>query len=194
LRTNAIGKLLALFVLLLISKDSHAKDFRVEDAFAGYSLLHGDLQKDASGWEVSGGHYLQQWLSLHADFDAHHQSSAGSQRHQHDFLFGPQFSHRTDHFTLFAHALSGVTHVSGSLGKETGFGTVAGGGIDYDASPVIAIRLVQVDYHTAHLFGTFQNDARSSFGVVFRLIGIADPPPLLPPPPDRRPIARSSPR
>lgn len=181
-----------MYVLLLFSKGSYADDFRVADVFLGYSLLHGDLQKHASGWEVSGGGYFKQWLSICADFDAHHQSSVGSQRHQHDFLFGPQFSHRTDHFTLFAHSLSGFAHVSGSLGKETGFGTVAGGGIDYDANPVIAIRLAQVDYHTAHLFGTFQNDARFSFGIVIRLVGIADPPRRLPPPPDRRPTERPS--
>lgn len=191
MRTNVIGKL-ALFVLLLISTASHAQDFRVGDVFVGYSLLHGDLQGHASGWEVSGGYYLQQWFSFHADFDAHHQSSAGSQRHQHDFLFGPQFSYRTDHFTLFAHSLSGVTHVSGNLGKETGFGTLVGGGVDYDANPFIAIRLAQVDYHTAHLFGAFQNDVRISFGFIFHLIGIAEPARRPPPQPDKKPTGASS--
>lgn len=185
MKIKLISKLIALSVFLTVSIALHAEDFRVADVFASYSLLHGDLQKHASGWEASGGIYLQDWLSVHVDFDAHHQTSADSQRHQHDFLFGPQFSHRTNHFTLFAHSLAGITHVSGNLGKETGFGTVAGGGIDWDGNPVIAIRLIQADYHTAHLFGTFQNDARLSFGIVFHIVGFGDPA-LHPPPPDQK--------
>src|SRR5215472_3113327 len=86
-------------------KRATADDFRVADVFAGYSLLHGDLQKKASGWELSAGGYLKQWLSLNLDLDAHHQSAAGSLRHTHNVLFGPQFSHRTNRFTLFAHTL-----------------------------------------------------------------------------------------
>jgi hypothetical protein len=95
----------ALLIFFSISIHLHAEEYRLGEIFAGYSLLHGDLQKRASGWEISGGAYFNRWFSLHADFDAHHQSAAGSLRHQHDFLFGPQFSHRTGNFTLFAHAL-----------------------------------------------------------------------------------------
>lgn len=175
------------FLLILIPMGLHADDFRVADVFLGYSLLHGDLQKHASGWEISGGGYFKQWLSLHADFDAHHQSSAGSHRHQHDFLFGPQFSHRTSQFTFFAHTLAGVCHTSGDPGSETGFASVAGGGIDWDFSPALAFRFVQADYHAAHLFGAFQHQARFSFGIVFHLIGWADPPRRIPPPPNKKP-------
>lgn len=179
------------FLLLLMPTGLHADDFRVADVFLGYSLLHGDLQKHASGWEISGGGYFKQWLSLHANFDAHHQSSARSQRHQHDFLFGPQFSHRTSQFTFFAHTLAGLSHISGSNGTQTVFGCVAGGGIDWDYNPVIAFRLAQVDFHASHFFGAFQNDARFSFGIVFRAIGFADPP-RIPPPPDKNRLKQVS--
>jgi hypothetical protein len=190
LRTNVISKPFALFVLLLISTGSHAKDFRVADVFAGYSLLHGDLQKHSSGWEVSGGYYFQQWLSLHADFDAHYQSSAGSQRHQHNFLFGPEFSHRTSQFTLFAHVLAGGSHTDGSLGTATGFASALGGGIDWDHDPFLSLRLGQVDFLSTHLFGAFQHQARFSFGVVFRLAGFRDPPRRIPPPPERKDLCK----
>lgn len=175
------------FLLILMPMSLHADDFRVADVFLGYSLLHGDLQKHASGWEISGGGYLKQWLSLNADFDAHHQSSPSSVRHLHDFLFGPQFSYRTSHFTLFAHALAGACHTSGSLGSETGFASVAGGGIDWDINPALAFRFVQADYHTTHLFGGFQHQARFSFGIVLRVVGWADPPRRIPPRPDQKP-------
>jgi hypothetical protein len=179
---------LAFALLLVMPVALHADDFRVAEVFAGYSLFQGDLQNHASGWEVSGGGYLKQWLSLHADFDAHHQSSAGNQRHQHDFLFGPQFSHRTDRFTLFAHTLAGGCHTSGTLSDQTGFAAVTGGGIDWDISPTIGLRVAQVDYHAAHLFGTFQNDARFSFGIVFHLVEFRDPARPAPPPPDKKPF------
>jgi hypothetical protein len=174
---------------LLVSIRLSAEEHRLGEIFAGYSMLHGDLQKNASGWELSAGKNFNNWLSLHADFDAHHQSSAASQRHQHDFLFGPQFSRRTNHFTLFAHTLAGVSHATGIPGTQTGFGSVAGGGVDWDYNPAIAFRFAQVDYHTTYLFSGFQNDARFSFGVVFHLIGFGDPARPAPPP-DKKPSCR----
>lgn len=76
------------FVLssFVLSIHASAEDVRIEEAFVGYSLLHGDLQNKASGWEFSAGKNFTQWFSLHADFDAHHQSAFGSVRHEHDIL------------------------------------------------------------------------------------------------------------
>jgi hypothetical protein len=199
LKTNRAAKFAVLSIFFLfIPLRLHADDFRLAEVFAGYSLLHGNLQKSASGWELSAGKNLNQWLSLHVDFDGHYQSSAGSQRHTHDFLFGPQFSYRTNsnHFTLFAHALGGACHASGSLGSETGFASVAGGGFDWDYNPVLSLRIAQVDYHTAHLLGAMQNDARFSFGIVVHLVGFRDhapPAPKKPSEPNGSTGARVSP-
>src|ERR1700681_3103389 len=125
-------KIAFLIVCSSLPYNLRAEEYRLGEIFAGYSLLPGDLQQTASGWEISAGKNFNQWLSLHADFDAHHQSSPSSVRRQHDFLSGPQFSHRTNNFTLFAHALAGGCHTSGSFGGETGFASVIGGGIDWD--------------------------------------------------------------
>lgn len=111
--------LILLFVCLIPMGRVRADEIRLGEVFVGYSLLHGDLQKKAGGWELSAGKNFTQWLSLHADFDAHHQSAAGSLRHQHDILFGPQFSHRTNHFTLFAHSLAGICRATGAA-RDTG--------------------------------------------------------------------------
>lgn len=45
------------FVLssFVLSIHASAEDVRIEEAFVGYSLLHGDLQNKASGWEFSAG-------------------------------------------------------------------------------------------------------------------------------------------
>jgi hypothetical protein len=161
--------IIALLICFSISSHLRAEEYRRGEIFAGYSLLHGDLQAKASGWEVSGGKNLNQWLSLHADFDAHHQSAAGNQRHQHDFLFGPEFSHRASNFTLFAHALAGGSHTTGSLGAGTGFASAFGGGIDWDPDFLLSFRLGQVDFLSTHLFGDFQHQARFSVGVILRL-------------------------
>ena len=169
---------------LALSTCASAEEYRLGEIFAGYSLLHGDLQKRASGWELSAGKNLNQWLSLHADFDAHHQSSAGSQRHQHDFLFGPQFSHRTSHFTLFAHALAGGCRTTGSRGTETGFASAFGGGVDLDHDGIFSLRLAQVDYLNTRLFGASDHYARFSFGVVLRFMEFRDH--ARPAPPDKK--------
>jgi hypothetical protein len=166
-------KIALLLLCFSISIPLSAEEYQLGEIFAGYSLLHGDLQKSASGWEISVGKNFNQWLSLHADFDAHHQSSSASVRHQHDFLLGPQFSHRTNNFTLFAHALAGGCRTSGNLGSGTGFASVAGGGIDLDRG-FVSFRMAQIDYHNAYVFGAFQHQARFSFGIVFHLVEFRD--------------------
>jgi hypothetical protein len=87
--------IVALLIYFSISIHLRAEEYRLAEVFAGYSLLHGDLQPSASGWELSAGKNFNQWLGLYADFDAHHQSSSSTVRHQHNFVFGPQFAHRT---------------------------------------------------------------------------------------------------
>jgi hypothetical protein len=170
-----------LLICFSISSHLHGEEYRLGEIFAGYSLLHGDLQQTASGWEISGGAYFNRWFSLHADFDAHHQSSSSTVRHQHDFLFGPQFSHRASSFTLFAHALAGGIHTTGSIGAETGYASAFGGGIDWDPDFVFSFRLGQIDLLNTHLFGEFQHQARFSVGVILRLREFRDyrriPPP-----------------
>lgn len=166
---STLGKsIVVLAVMTAAFRHAGADDFRVGEIYAGYSLLHGDLQKHASGWEFSLGKNLNQAFSLHADIDAHHQSASGSLRHQHDFLLGPQFEHRTKRFTLFVHSLAGACKASGSAGSDTGFAAVAGGGVDWDLG-FWSLRLAQIDYHGANVFGRFQHDSRFSIGLVFTL-------------------------
>ena len=188
------ARVIVLFMLstLVLSIPISAKEIRIEEVFAGYSFLHGDIQKKASGWEFSAGKNVTQWFGLHADFDAHHQSALGSVRHEHDILFGPQFSHRTDQFTLFAHSLGGMSHVSGTR-SDTGFSYIAGGGLDWDHFN-LSIRLIQVDFHSANLFGQFQHEARFSTGIVFHLVGFVDPARPIPQPPPDNPPSEQKPR
>jgi hypothetical protein len=181
-----LGCLFALF----FSGSLNAEEYRLANLSANYSLLNGDLQNHASGWEISGDGYLKQWLRLQADFDAHHQSSGLGVRHEHDFLIGPELSHRIGNFTLFAHELVGACHISGSFGDNTGFASVSGGGIDWDFNTVFAFRIAQLDYHTTYAFGGFQNSMRFSVGLVLRLVEFRDHP--YPQPQEKQPDGKSN--
>lgn len=71
-----------------------------------------------------------------------------------NYLFGPRVSVNTGKLTPFAEALFGVAHItvaadiSGVTGSvsSNGFGMALGGGLDYNASKSVAIRLAKFDY------------------------------------------------
>lgn len=71
-----------------------------------------------------------------------------------NYLFGPRFSVNTGKITPFAEALFGIAHitvaadvagVTGSI-SSNGFGMALGGGLDYNASKNVSIRLAKFDY------------------------------------------------
>ncbi|HVG90134.1 MAG TPA: hypothetical protein VNB54_01475, partial [Alphaproteobacteria bacterium] len=96
---------------------------------------------------------------------------------------------RASRFTLFAHALAGGCRTTGSLGTETGFASVFGGGIDLDFDRFFSLRLAQIDFLNTRAFGDFQHQARFSFGVVFRLVEFRD---RLPRPPQNKPLPKDN--
>jgi hypothetical protein len=163
------------------------------DVFAGYSLLNGNLLHQASGWNVAlaknfGVDKGRPWFGIRGDISAYHQSVSLGHNHVHDFLAGPQIFHSFDHFTVSAHGLVGISHTGGSLGSHNGFSSAIGGALDWDINPLIAIRIAQIDYHQAQLFGGTQQNVRFSAGVVLRFIGMFDPArPAPPPPPPNEP-------
>jgi outer membrane immunogenic protein len=96
-----------------------------------------------------------------------------------DFLAGGRYTLR-NHSRLqpFGQVLLGAAHTSGSLspdqigfGAATSFATTAGGGVDVNLSPRIALRAIEADYFLTLLpNGTSdrQNNLRLSAGIVFR--------------------------
>ena len=56
-----------------------------------------------------------------------------------------------------------------AFGRLTnGFAWGLGGGLDYNASENIAIRVIQADYLRTRLSNTWFNDARLGFGIVLK--------------------------
>jgi opacity protein-like surface antigen len=88
------------------------------------------------------------------------------------YLFGPKVSMRRGPVTPFAQALFGGAHLSGGGISSNGFAMTLGGGVDWNATPHIAIRLVQAEYLMTRFSeidgNNQQNNARISTGVVFR--------------------------
>lgn len=109
------------------------------------------------------------------------------------YLFGPIIKARLNHFEPFGEVLFGVAHTNAyaniftALQNETGstfhfqgsqnpFAMAAGGGIDLKVSPVIAIRVAELDYVLTRLTNPItgtnnQNHFRYLAGVQFRFGG-----------------------
>jgi opacity protein-like surface antigen len=103
-----------------------------------------------------------------------------------NYLFGPRFSFETGKITPFVEGLFGVarTTISASASgvsasvSSNGFGMALGGGLDYNASKRVAIRLVKFDYMMHHLsynnadFGLNVSENLNNFriatGIVFK--------------------------
>jgi len=151
----------------------------------------------ANGSNFNGGsgslaYNLTPMFGVVADFGGYHWSDSGADGTAVTYLFGPKVALRHGPITPFAQALFGGIHGSGSFfdicedarvhregegcevsGSENAFAMAIGGGVDWNATAHIGIRLVQAEY----LFTNFnegagnpghQNNARISTGVVFR--------------------------
>jgi outer membrane protein OmpA-like peptidoglycan-associated protein len=190
------------------------------DLFLGYSYFgpHGSVtppdgivlpggnpryQAINAGAIGSVAYYFNRYLGLQAEIASH--PNGGNDR-LHTAMGGPivRLPVTQSHFTLFAHALGGVTKLSGpnsGFGGPTGNepysygpGFVLGGGMDYDVpywNNRFAIRLFQADYEWQHhnfgepdmakddLGGTTSlSAARLSAGIVIHFGSIVPPPPV----------------
>ena len=159
------------------------------EAFGGYSYLRVNPGQNVNGTNFNGGngslaYNLTPMLGVVADFGGYHWSNSGADATAVTYLFGPKVALRHGPITPFAQALFGGAHGSGSFfnvcngctgsGSENAFAMAIGGGVDWNATPHIGIRLIQAEY----LFTKFdeggngrpshQNNARISTGVVFR--------------------------
>ncbi|MBZ5502132.1 MAG: hypothetical protein LAN59_07790 [Acidobacteriia bacterium] len=154
-------------LLLLVSLSARAQD-KLE-MFGGYSYQRVDNSPsfNLNGWEFSGQYKWTSWLGGVADFDGHYGSPSGFSTSTHNYLFGPQVSWPA-RVSPFAHVLIGAAHVNVGGGSDTSFSTAIGGGIDARLVPGIYWRVIQGDYIYTHYFGSTQNNARLSTGIVFR--------------------------
>jgi len=180
---HRMRKTLWIFVAVLFTPlAAKAADAPKAEVFGGYSYFRANegFTLNLNGWNASITGNVNRWLGVVGDFSGHYGSESGSflvpgkaDLSSHSFLFGPRFSYRGhDRITPFAHALFGVNHARAhSFGltlKDTAFSTAIGGGFDVKLSNSFALRALQADYVMTRFGGETQNNARLSFGVVYR--------------------------
>jgi hypothetical protein len=177
-----------------------------------------------TGWNVSGAVSLNRWFSFATDFSGYYSASSASvhatetispcpscgtqiitsvdtfvRPQIHNFLFGPQVSHRSGNIRPFAQFLVGGEHAAGTRTTriattngllplpaivesahigETGFAMAFGGGLDFTLKRNLAWR-VQADYLTSQA-GLAQSHMRFSTGLIWRIRGGSAPVPSRP--------------
>lgn len=168
-------------VMLLFAGMAAAQGNPSVEIFGGYSYVRVSVSGTNVTANLNGGggsvsFNPNRWLGLVGDFGGYHGGPSDLNGDVYTYLFGPKVAFRTGKITPFVHALVGGAHVmAGSKlnagGAENAFATALGGGLDWNATSYIGIRLVQAEYllteFTDHINGR-QNNARVSAGVVFR--------------------------
>jgi outer membrane protein with beta-barrel domain len=165
-------------LIFVFSFAAHAQDSDKVEVFGGYSYLRFDNSPsfNQNGWEVSGQYKFRPWLGAVADFSGDY----GKSTHTTYFMFGPQVSWPA-RVSPFGHVLIGGAHVSSSFtevldpptvvtfsSSDTSFAVAIGGGIDAKIVGPFHWRVFQGDWIHSSVFGTSQNNARISTGIVIK--------------------------
>ena len=175
--------------LLFFGAAARAQGVSAVEVSLGYSYLHANAPPgQCNCFSMNGGSgafaaYLGHRFSAVADVGGYFQSNVvGSGRSftLETFLFGPRYSYlHSKKWTPFAQFLVGGAHGSGTLygtattsGSASSFSLSTGGGLDWNVSRHMAVRLLQAEYLMTRLPNAVknnQNDLRLTFGVVFLL-------------------------
>ncbi|HXX20254.1 MAG TPA: outer membrane beta-barrel protein [Candidatus Acidoferrum sp.] len=171
---------LLLGVTLLFAGIAGAQENPAMELFGGYSYVHltvsgTTFSTDANGGSGSVSFNPNSWLGLVGEFGGYTGGTSSINGTMYTYLFGPKVAYRARTFTPFVQALFGGAHITAgskiNAGSENAFATAIGGGLDWNATKRIAVRVVQADYLLTELtdgFNDKQNSLRISAGVVFR--------------------------
>jgi peptidoglycan-associated lipoprotein len=187
LMRRRLGPVLA--ALLLCSAAARGQGPSPVEVSLGYSYLHANAPPGQCGcFNMNGGSgafaaNLGRGFSVVADVGGYFQNnvvSSGRSFTMETFIFGPRYSFRhSKKLTPFVQYLAGGAHGSGTLygtattsGSVNGFSMSAGGGLDWNVSRMMSVRLFQAEYLMTRLpnaTNNNQNDLRLTFGVVFHI-------------------------
>jgi hypothetical protein len=182
-------------LVLAVSLSAAAQDEPKAVVFGGYSYLRFNPGNGAQGVNFNGGvgslaYNLTNHIGVVGEFAGYHNGNvqgSGVSVNALTYLFGPKISMTSGKITPFAQVLFGgargsasatVDSVSVSV-SENAFAVAAGGGLDYNATRHIGVRLGQIEYLMTRFNNTTvngignggtgtQNNFRYSAGVVFR--------------------------
>ncbi|MGA2351897.1 MAG: outer membrane beta-barrel protein [Terracidiphilus sp.] len=136
------------------------------EIFGGYSYSRASVINESpfplslNGGQASVAYYFTKHFGVKAEFAGYNDDvNLGSVNTQ-GYLFGPTGRIKVSpHFSIFAHQLFGVTHISmkadeceGTCSASTNSFTMAsGGGVDFKLSKHISIRPAQMEYFTQQI-------------------------------------------
>ena len=165
------GKIVVAMVVIVLfgaTLPAKAADYPTSELFAGFRYTSFGGQANGFGWGGSWAYNFHQNFGLAAELGGVYGSSGGTSFTFHDVLVGPRVTLRGNQFNVFAHVLGGGGFVTASgIGAGSGFVFAAGGGLDYNVSKTLALRLAQVDY-LGLTGGGVLSSIRAQTGVVFR--------------------------
>ncbi len=189
------------------SSSSNGEITPVVDLFVGYQYVRFSTDsirpagefKEIFNWQGITGSIagnVNRWFSLVADVGALRikdvpPNVSGS---AYTFLFGPRFSHRSEHWTPFVHALFGAARLSdvqvtapattsaffNRSFSENAFASALGGGLDANFNKHISLRIFQAEWFMTHFHDggdNRQHNLRASTGLVLHFGGNPPPPP-----------------
>jgi opacity protein-like surface antigen len=161
---------MTIFVLILLASTFVvAQDSKVA-VFGGWQFLSIDTsnsgvgrQNTAKGWDADVAFKVVPHISAVADFSGSYKSLNGITTdagivspyvHVYNFLFGPRISAKAGKVSPFAEAMFGFnrTSVGASASgvnasvSDNGLGVALGGGLDYNLTKRLSVRLLKFDY------------------------------------------------
>ncbi len=179
---------IAVLTLLVPATTALAQEYPRAEVFGGYSYFRANPEGyNLNGWNGSIAGNITNWFGVVGDISGHYGfptefgfTDRSVHINSYTFMGGPKLSYRSHGMTLFAHFLIGDaragTRIFGFSTSDNALAAAIGGGVDFNLSNWLAVRAVQADYVMTRFrtlpeeFGPErQNNARLSFGLVFRL-------------------------
>jgi opacity protein-like surface antigen len=175
-------------LLLLVSVTAKAQDTSKAEVFGGYSYLRYSPGGSQGSLNFNGGigsvaYNVSNMFAVVGELGGYHNSNvygSGASVNTLSYLFGPKVYMSKGKITPFAQALFGGIHASCSNCESNpsanALGIALGGGLDYDVTSRVAVRLGQIDYVLSRFSANSgysngngkQNSFRYSAGVVFK--------------------------
>jgi opacity protein-like surface antigen len=156
-----------------------AQDYKKAEVFAGYQWTSVDVgsgvsRQNFNGWDAALSGYFNKNVGITADFSGNYKTVGGADVKVYTYMFGPTFRAPMEKATPFVHALFGAAHASasasgfGGIGSDNAFAYAIGGGLDYDVSKNVAVRVGQFDFLGTRFSSETQKNFRYSGGIVFK--------------------------
>jgi len=176
---------LALFVALGLTARAQAPAYPAVEIFGGYSLAHQKGGANINGWHGQAAFNLSESFGIVADASSHQMGRQPgvvgigdlSDVRLLSYSVGLRASNRSlDPWTMYVQALFGQSRLAGIADIGGGltemqvtrpFTTTFGGGLDYELTDNLSLRVVEIDYRLLRIESSNSSGVRFSTGVVF---------------------------